>query len=221
MLASNLLISDPFWPGTLWHPPVECSLRGWAGSAAFLFLSWGGRGVAARRVSAVTRALGRVQMMGYWGNWVTAQQGCHHTGCSCLHWPWPVLLCQGICPPWSTVPAPYPTKFVAPVSQGAQAAEALLVWVEAKFPLLLTRERCQHRLPGAPSGFVPSYRCGATLWCCQGHRERECLQSPNPLPGAQPGQGGAAFLQASPASAFGLILALPYPHPHCLGGGRV
>lgn len=81
-------------------------------------------------------------------------------------------------------PAGIPPRSVAPVPQGAWAARALLMWMGTKSSLLLllSRERCQRCLLGAPSVFVPSYRLGAAPWCCQGHREQGCSQSLSPLP---------------------------------------
>lgn len=132
------------------------------------------------------------------GEQVTARPGCPGTGCSWLHqlplraWCHDLSPCAdvSVCPARLS-PFPIP-KFMAPVSQGAWAAGALLVRVGAKSSLLLlARERCQRCQPGAPCGFVPSYWCGAAPRRCQGQRERRAGT-----------QGGAAFLPAPPEPAF-------------------
>lgn len=157
------------------------------------------------------------------GEQVTARPGCPGTGCSCLHQLPLRAWCHDLspCADVSVCPArlsPFPiAKFMAPVSQGAWSAGALLVRVGAKSSLLLlARERCQRCQPGAPCGFVPSYWCGAAPRRCQGQPERRAGT-----------QGGAAFLPAPPEPAFWACRAWVFPVPtlardccwgrHCAG----
>lgn len=210
----NPLTSGPFWPGGLWGwrdalaqgaRPVDGQDTAARGSDAFIFFSerqnggcpqgfcWHeefgeGEGTLACWPEELPAAGG-----GCWGGQVTAQPGCPRTRCSCFR-RLPLraaMTCSPALRHPSFLQGSQPPRNSWPQCLGEpKAAGALLVRVGAKSSLfLLTRERCQRHLPGAPSGFVPSYRRGATPWCCQGHRERGCSRSPNPPPFSGQGPG--------------------------------
>jgi len=187
--------------------------------------------VAARRVSAGTRDLGRLKVAwhagleelpaagrGFLGGRVAARLGCHRTGGSCLAWCLPRCHDLSPCPEASVCPAgpaPHPNSWPQCLGEPGLPGLCWNGWERSppssfsSSPGNAASAACRVLPPALSRAIGVEQPRGAA----KGTGSVGARRAQTPFPGPGWGtRGGAAFLQASPAPAAWPCFGAPHPY---------